>query len=123
MTISVEEMYASYSPEVRSYMKSVIDCLKKEYTHIPAAWRISLDLIADNYELYLKAKKEIDTNGLITEDKLHRERKNQCLTIMTTTQNKIIQLLNNFMLTPLSRNKMKNVNKNQIVDPLEELIA
>lgn len=103
-------LYKNYNKQVQEYMNNVIKCLEEDYGTIPNSWRISLDLIADNYSLYLKAKEDIDKHGLLRVDGLGRTTKNQCYTIMNSAQTQLKDLLKTFSLTPMSRAKMKCLN-------------
>ena len=107
-------IYKKYPKQVQEYMDNVIDCLLQDYKEIPKSWRISLDLIADNYDTYLKAKQDIDTNGLIVHNKKddggHR---NPSFSVMNVAQDHIVRLLQSFALTPMSRSKMKNFDSEE----------
>jgi len=104
----MDNLYSEYSEEVQEYMKNVIKCLHEDYGEkIPESWRISLDLIADNYEIYLRAKKDIMENGLIRTDYQGRTFKNQNISIFNNAQRNITDQLKSFALTPMSKSKMK----------------
>lgn len=122
MTIDVKTVYKKYPKKVQEYMQNLIDCLVQDYKVIPTSWRISLDLIADNYDIYLKAKESIDKEGLIREDNQHRTFKNQNYNIMNSAQDKIIRLMSSFALTPMSKSKMKNLDTTALKDELEDLL-
>ena len=106
----MKNLYEEYSQEVQDYMNNVIQCLQEDYGKIPTSWRISLDLIADNYDIYLKAKKSLDKEGLIGTDSLGRRGKNPNVSIMNVAQRTIMDLLKSFALTPMSKSKMKVLN-------------
>lgn len=108
--MNAKQLYKNYDVKVQEYMQNVIDCLKQDYKDIPSSWRVSLDLIADNVDIYLKAKEDIDKNGLLRKDSHGRTFKNQCFPLMTIAQDHIIKLLQSFALTPVSRAKIKNVD-------------
>lgn len=114
------EIYKNYPVEVQEYMQNVIDCLTQDYKTIPSSWRVSLDLIADNYDIYLKAKEDVNKNGLLRVDKQGRTFKNQCYAIMTTAQACLTKLLSNFALTPMSKSKIKNFDAEE--DTFDALI-
>ena len=80
--MEANKIYSDYPVKVQEYMQKVIDCLKLDYKEIPSAWRVSLDLIADNVDIYLKAKSDIDKNGLLRKDTHGRTFKNQCFPLM-----------------------------------------
>ena len=116
-------IYKKYPQKVQEYMQNVIDCLKQDYKDIPASWRVSLDLIADNVDIYLKAKEDIDNNGLLRKDTHGRTFKNQCFPLMTTAQDHIIKLLQSFALTPMSKSKMRNMDIDDSESPLDEFMS
>ena len=118
--MNTKEIYKNYPVEVQEYMQNVIDCLVQDYKKIPSSWRVSLDLIADNYNIYLKAKEDVNKNGLLRIDNQGRAFKNQCYAIMTTSQQCLTKLLSNFALTPMSKSKIKNFEAEE--DVFDELI-
>lgn len=111
--MEAKKIYKDYDIKVQEYMQNVIDCLKQDYKEIPASWRISLDLIADNYAIYLQAKNNVLNEGLIRKDNHGRTFKNQSFPLMLNTQAYIIKLLSNFGLTPMSKSKMKNIDMDE----------
>lgn len=113
-------LYKDYNTRVQEYMNNVIKCLEEDYGKIPESWRISLDLIADNYSLYLQAMDDIKKNGLLRVDKAGRTFKNQCYTIMNSAQLNLRDLLKSFSLTPVSRAKMKALTKSDFYEGSEE---
>ena len=108
--MEAKKIYSKYDKQVQDYMQNVIDCLKQDYKNIPSSWRISLDLIADNYAIYLKAKNDVMENGLLRKDTHNRTFKNQSFSLMMATQNVIMRLLSSFGLSPMSKSKMKNMD-------------
>lgn len=123
MTIKVEDIYKDYPEKVQKYMRNLVDSLSRDYKEIPMSWRVSLDLIADNYDIYLKAKKDIDINGIIIQGQRGNS-KNKALAVMNQAQTKIIQLMDSFALTPKSSAKIKKADKSdQFKDELDELIS
>lgn len=108
--MEAKKIYSKYDKQVQDYMQNVIDCLKQDYKNIPSSWRISLDLIADNYAIYLKAKNDVMENGLLRKDTQNRTFKNQSFSLMMATQNVIMRLLSSFGLSPMSKSKMKNMD-------------
>ena len=112
--MNAKTIYKDYNVRVQEYMNNVINCLEQDYGKIPESWRVSLDLIADNYSLYLEAKDDIKKNGLLRTDKLGRTFKNQCFQIMNTAQSQLKDLLKSFALTPMSKSKMNNFERDDI---------
>lgn len=121
MNLNVKEIYKDYLPKTQEYMQNVIDCLKQDYKEIPSSWRISLDLIADNYDLYLKAKEDLDKTGLQRETLRRGFYKNPNYQIMNQSQNMVINLLKQFKLTPMSKGKLKEYDASKVT--VENLLS
>ena len=118
--MNAKQLYKDYDTKVQEYMQNVIDCLKQDYKEIPTSWRISFDLIADNYAIYIKAKDAVLKEGLLRRDNHGRTFKNQCFPLMMNTQQILIKLLSSFALTPMSKSKLKNFDSDE--DLFEDLI-
>lgn len=108
--MDANNIYNNYDQRVQDYMKNVIECLEQDYGKIPESWRVSLDLIADNYSIYLQAKDNINENGLLKKDPRGYIFKNQCVSIMNSAQTQLKDLLKSFALTPMSKSKMKQLD-------------
>lgn len=119
--MEANKIYSDYPKKVQLYMQNVIDCLKQDYKDIPSSWRVSLDLIAANVDIYLKAKEDIDKNGLLRKDTHGRTFKNQCFPLYCAAQDRLVKLLSAFGLSPLSKSKLKNFNSEEI--DIEDLLA
>lgn len=118
--MDAKKIYKDYDVKVQEYMQNVIDCLRQDYKEIPSSWRVSLDLIADNYAIYLEAKNNVLTQGLIRKDAHGRTFKNQSFPLMMNTQQILIKLLQSFALTPVSKSKMKALDTDD--DLFQDLI-
>ena len=118
--MAIKDIYKNYDKRVQEYMQNVIKCLEQDYGKIPESWRVSLDLIADNYSIYLEAMDNIKQNGLLRKDNLGRTSRNQCVMIMNNAQSQLTNLLKSFCLTPMSRAKMKSLKFNDDVDKYTE---
>ena len=102
-----------YDEPVKEYMQNLVDCLMEDYKSIPASWLVSLELIADNYEIYLHARKDVKDNGTRIQNSRGTYIMNPSFTIMSTCQNHINKLVSSFALTPLSRSKMKSLDTSE----------
>ena len=112
--MEINTIYKDYDKRVQEYMNNVIKCLEQDYGRIPESWRVSLDLIADNYSIYLEAMDNIKKNGLLRKDNQGRTFKNQCVMIMNSAQMQLKDLLKSFAMTPISRAKMKKLESTEI---------
>ena len=120
--MNVEEIYKDYSPKVQEYMSNLITCLESDYGSIPDSFRVSLDLIAMNYDIILKCQEDIKVNGLLRTDNLKRTFKNQHITILNQAQGYLQALLKTFALTPMTRSKMKALERKDEEETTQDYI-
>ena len=52
--------YRKYRKEVRIYMKKIEKQLAAEYGQVAEEWDITLEQLADSYQLYLNIKEQIE---------------------------------------------------------------
>lgn len=119
--MEVKEVYKEYDKRTIEYMSNLVDQLNQDYGQVPASWRISLDLIADNLDLYFKLKDQLKQDGLYATDGRGRTAKNQILSVYRSTQAAIINLIQQFGATPMSKAKLKVTNNTNIEDLLNVL--
>lgn len=98
-------------PEVRDYIESVFQAIIDDYGKIEDSFYISLKFIRDNFEIYNKANKAVQEEGLVISDSQGRRVKNQNCQSMFEAQRTIESLLTKFALTPLSKTKMSKLKK------------
>lgn len=122
MTFNVNDIYKDYDKRVIRYMEFVVKQIEQDYSVVPASWRVSLDLIADNLMVYFKAKDDIKENGVIHYDDRGLAHKNPSCALLNVCNQNVIKLLNNFALTPMSKSKMKNLDSDEYNNILEKLI-
>jgi len=112
--MNAKEIYQDYDARTQEYMQNVYDCIKQDYKVIPSSWRISLDLIAMNFEMLLKAKDDIQKYGLMKKDDYGRIDKNKNIQTFMTSQAAILKLLSTFGLTPISKTRLKNFKSDKV---------
>lgn len=112
--MTANTIYKDYDSRVQEYMQNVIECLEQDYGKIPSSWRVSLDLIADNYSIYLQAKDEIQKDKMFSTDNYGRKFKHPAYGIMNQAQTQLKDLLKSFALTPMSKSKMKHLEEDDI---------
>lgn len=105
--MKAKEIYSNYDKRTQEYMQNVIDCIEQDYKHIPSSWRITIDLIAMNFDMLLEAEKDIHKRGLIVKNK-YNSTKNPNIQVFNSAQSQIMKYLSTFGLTPLSKTKLKN---------------
>lgn len=114
LNMKAKDIYKDYDVRTQEYMQNVIDCIKQDYNIIPSSWRITIDLIAMNFNMLLQAEDDIRTRGLMVQDDYGRTVKNPNLQAFNTSQNQIAKYLSTFGLTPISKTKLKNFNSDQV---------
>lgn len=112
--MKAKDIYKDYDERTQEYMQNVYDCIKQDYNIIPSSWRISLDLIAMNFEMLLKAQDDIHKYGIIKKDDYGRVGKNENIQIFLSSQAAVLKLLSTFGLTPISKTKLKNFKSNKV---------
>ena len=112
----LKDYFKIYPKEVSDYMNDVIDVLVQDYGAINPSWRVSLRLIADWYKVYVDAKKDIDDNGLMMTNRRGETARNASIITMQNASNNVVSLLKAFAATPMSKTKMKALDKEAVVD-------
>lgn len=115
--------YAEYDNRVVAYMKSLIKRLEQQYGEIDDEWLPSLDLIAFNYQIIQKCKKDMLQNGIEKEDARGRLSRNPAVAVCNQAQNNLFKLLNSFGLNIMAKTKIKQSGGLEDSDGLDELIS
>lgn len=105
-----ETTYQKYDKRVQEYMKNLTESMVQDLGNIPDSYRVSLDLIADTLEVYMKAKDDVMKNGFMVTDLKDRNAKNPSVTVMNNCQNYLHKLLSSFGWTLLSKQKIKHLD-------------
>ncbi len=117
--MDAKKIYKQYDKQVIDYMVNLIKRLESQYGQVNEEWRVSLDLIAFNYDIIRKCQLDILKNGLEKTDARGRMSKNPALMICNQAQDHLFKLLNAFGLNLISKAKIKeDTDQND----LEELL-
>lgn len=119
--MDIKERFANKDKRTIDYLCNLIDCLKEDYGKVSASWLISIDLIADQLDIYYRAMDDIDEKGLYHEDERGRTARNPQFLVMEHAAHFIVDLIKQFGATPLVKSKMRKL-ENKKIDPLEELL-
>lgn len=106
--MDAKKIYKKYDKQVVEYMTNLIHRLESQYGQVNEEWRVSLDLIAFNYDIIRKCQEDLQLNGLEKEDSRGRLCKNPSLATVNQAQGNLFKLLNSFGLNLLSKSKIKN---------------
>lgn len=118
--MDAKKIYKKYDKQVIEYMTNLISKLESQYGQINEEWRVSLDLIAFNYDIIRKCQLDIEKNGLEKHDDRGRLSKNPALMVCNQAQGNLFKLLNSFGLNLLSKSKIKDDSNDD--DGLENLL-
>ena len=106
--------YRKYRKEVKSYMKKIESQLKKEYGTVAPEWDLTLEQLADSYELYINIKEQIDKDGLMKKsvkivkgEAIETEEKHPLFPTLFNTQTNINRIVNQFGFTVFAKSRIK----------------
>ena len=107
--------YRRYRKEVRIYMKKIEKQLAAEYGQVAEEWDITLEQLADSYQLYLNIKEQIEKDGLIKKsirigkkgEPMEVEEKHPLFPALFNTQTNINRIVNQFGLTLFAKSRIK----------------
>jgi phage terminase small subunit len=119
--MDAKKIYKKYDKEVIDYMVNLIKRLETQYGQINEEWRISLDLIAFNYDIIRRCQIDIEKNGLEKLDDRGRLSKNPNILTCNQAQANLFKLLNSFGLNLMSKSKLKGVEDES--DGFDDLIS
>lgn len=108
--IEPKKIYKKYDKEVVEYMTNLVKRLESQYGTINEEWRVSLDLIAFNYDMIRKCQIDIEKYGLEKEDSKGRLSKNPNIYTLNQAQGNLFKLLNSFGLNLMSKSKLKGTD-------------
>lgn len=91
---------------VSKYITSLLEVVKDDKGDIDNGYLLSLQLIADNYQMYLVSKDAIEKYGLIMQGQ-YGLTKNPASTTMGQAQSALLQLIKSFGLSPEAQSKIK----------------
>lgn len=110
MTVEeVKKRYTAdyYDKRVVEYMQLIVENLYKDYGVITDSYVVSLDLLAQNYQVYFKGFDDVCRDGYYTEDSKGRPQRNPALSLLTNSQSYIYRILNSMGLTIMSKSKIR----------------
>lgn len=115
--------YADYDERVKKYMTALYNRLEEQYGKIDDEWIASLDLIAFNYQIIQKCKKDMLQNGIEKADSRGRLSRNPSVAVNNQAQANLLKLLNSFGLNLMSKSKIKQIGGFDEDDGMDELIS
>lgn len=107
---------------VKKYIASLLDVIKDDKGEVQDGYLLSLQLIADNYHMYLLSKDVIEEHGLLMKGQ-YGLTKNPASTTMGQSQNALLQLIKSFGLSPEAQSKIKVLKADKNADTAQLLAS
>ncbi len=101
------------------YIADIESYLIKQYGVINNEWRLTIDLLKDNIELYNRCKESIDRNGIYD---VESGRKNPLIATLKDLQATIIKQIQHLGLTPYAASKINPHTEDNEEDYINELV-
>lgn len=106
--------YDGYSSLVKEWMNNLINDLYDELGELPSSYIMQLDLLAQNCEILMKSKNELDKSGLVLKDPARGNIvKNPATAIYNSSMLSINKILNQFAVTRMAKSKLKNIDTDE----------
>ena len=115
------KLITKINDESRDFIKRVYDHLK-ESNQLDKIDDAALNMLAVNYSLFLDANKAISEKGLTSKGSRGNDIPNPAIKIANDAEVQCIKLMEKFGLTPRDRQKMKMLDSEDELSPLETFV-
>lgn len=119
---TLAKKYVNYSSQTQKFMIEVEAFLRKKYTELQPHWEGQLQLLATNYDLFIKAKGQVNEDGLLVQNRMGGWDKHPLLATIKDSNIQVIKLINEFGLSPSSNGKIKEKSDDNDFDLINGLI-
>lgn len=107
-----KNIYSRYPEEVIKHMWSVHRFLLDKFGDIHDEWHLSLQMLADNLNMFIQCRDRIAVDGVIVENKFGLPEKHPLIKVQNDAQIQIVKLLQQFGLSPYAISKLKTDDNN-----------
>ena len=121
--LNAKKIYKEYEKKVIEYMDNLIKRLTNQYGIVNEEWRVSLDLIAFNYDLICKCQDDLVKNGMDKENSRGVLVRNPSLSTINQAQCNLMRLLNSFGLNIASKSRLGKVEVDNDEALIDNLLA
>lgn len=119
---TLAKKYMNYSAHTQKFMVDVERFLKKKYNEIQPQWEGQLQLLATNYDLFVKSKEQVDEDGLLVQNRYGGWEKHPLLVTIKDSNNQVIKIIHEFGLSPSSDSKIKETSSDDDLSIISGLI-
>ena len=99
--------YNNYSAQTQKFMAEVEAFLRKKYNELQPHWEGQLQLLATNYDLFIKAKEQVNEDGLLVQNRMGGWDKHPLLTTIKDANIQVLKFISEFGLSPSANGKIK----------------
>lgn len=117
----IKSMFPNVSDETQLFMSNTISFLIRKFGTFYDEWMGSLQMLAQNYDIWLLTANQIREEGLLITNRFDQEVINPLIDINLKFQKQIQNLMSQFGLTAYSQGKLKN-SEDEDTNILEELL-
>lgn len=114
--------YANYSSQTQKFMAEVEAFLRKKYNELQPHWEGQLQLLATNYDLFIKAKEQVNEDGLLVQNRMGGWDKHPLLTTIKDANIQVLKFISEFGLSPSSNGKIKEKSEDNDFDIINGLL-
>lgn len=112
--------YQDYGKETQAFMNAVEKHLTAKFGNIESQWDGLLQMLAEQYEIFIKCKERIKADGLMVTDRFNAPVKHPLLKVQTDSTIQITKLVQEFGISPKAM-KGLNLNENNDDEFIEDL--
>lgn len=118
---NAKKNYEMYGEEVIAHMWAVHRFLLNKFGYISEEWHLSLQMLADNLNMFFQCRDRIKQDGIFIENKFGNLDKHPLIKVQNDAQIQIVKLLNEFGLSPKSVARLR-IEENEEDDLLNTLL-
>lgn len=118
---NAKKNYEMYGEEVIAHMWAVHRFLLNKFGYISEEWHLSLQMLADNLNMFFQCRDRIKQDGIFIENKAGNLDKHPLIKVQNDAQIQIVKLLAEFGLSPKAVSRLK-IEENEEDDLLNSLL-
>lgn len=96
--------------ETIEYITSIRSFLIEKFGKINKEWEGALQMLEQNFDMFLKCKKALENDGLTVRDRFGNVQKHPLIKVMQDSNIQVLKLINEFALSPKSSKKIIDTN-------------
>lgn len=117
---NAKKNYEMYGEEVIAHMWAVHRFLLNKFGYISEEWHLSLQMLADNLNMFFQCRDRIKQDGIFIENKFGNLDKHPLIKVQNDAQIQIVKLINEFGLSAKSvaRLKVEDTEEDDLLNTL-----